>query len=148
MYQDLKEKYWWVSLKREIVEFVAQCDVCQRFKAEHQRPAGLLQPLPFPGWKWEQIGMYFITGLSRTQLGYYFIWVVIDRLTKVVHFIPVKTTYRSNKLAELYMAMIVCLHGVPKNIVSDKGAQFTSRFWKSLHEALGTRLNFSTTYHP
>ena len=92
--------------------------------------------------------MDFIAGLPRTQSGYDSIWVVIDRLTKVAHFIPVKTTYRSSKLAELYMARIVCLHGVPKKIVSDRGSQFTSRFWKSLHEALGTRLNFSTTYHP
>lgn len=148
MYQDLKEKYWWVSMKREIVEYVAYCDVCQRVKAEHQRPAGLLQPLPIPKWKWEEIGMDFITGLSRTQSGYDSIWVIIERLTKVAHFIPVKTTYRSSQLAELYMAKIACLHCVPKKIVSDRGSQFTSRFWNSLHEALGTRLNFSTPYHP
>ena len=92
--------------------------------------------------------MDFITGLPRTQSGYDSIWVIIGRLTKVAHFIPVKTTYRSNKLAELYLARIVCLHGVPKSIVSDRGSQFTSRFWESLHEALGTRLNFSTAYHP
>ena len=127
MYQDLKEKYWWVSMKREVAEFVARCDVCQRVKAEHQRPAGLLQPLPIPEWKWEEVGMDFITGLPRTQSGCDSIWVIIDRLTKVAHFIPVKTTYRCDKLAELYMAKIVCLHGVPKKIVSDRGSQFTSR---------------------
>lgn len=148
MYQDLKERYWWVSMKREIAEFVARCDVCQRVKAEHQRPAGLLQPLPIPEWKWEEVGMDFITGLPRTQSGCDSIWVIIDRLTKVAHFLPVKTTYPSSKLAELYMAKIVCLHGVPKKIVSDRGSPFTSRFWQSLHEALGTRLNFSTAYHP
>ena len=108
----------------------------------------LLQPLPIPEWKWEQVGMDFITGLPRTQSGYDSIWVVIDRLTKVAHFISVKTSYQSSKLTELYMARIVCLHGGPKRIVSDRGSQFTSRFWKSLHEALGTRLNFSTAYHP
>lgn len=148
MYQDLKEKYWWVGMKREIAEYVAHCDVCQRVKAEHQRPAGLLQPLPIPEWKWKQVGMDFITGLPRTQSGYDSIWVIVDRLTKVAHFIPVKTTYSSNKLAELYLARIVCLHGVPKSIVSDRGSQFTSRFWEGLHEVLGTRLNFSTAYHP
>ena len=135
-------------MKREIAEFVARCDVCQRVKAEHQRPAGLLQPLPIPEWKWEEVGMDFITGLPRTQTGCDFIWVIIDRLTKVAHFIPVKTKYGGNKLAELYMDRIVCLHGVPKRIVSDRGSQFTSKFWQSLHEALGTRLNFSTAYHP
>ena len=124
------------------------CDVCQRVKAEHQRPAGLLHPLKIPEWKWEEIGMDFIVGLPRTSAGYDSIWVIVDRLTKVAHFIPVKTTYSGAKLAELYMARIVCLHGVPKKIVSDRGSQFTSRYWKKLHESLDTRLNFSSAYHP
>lgn len=127
---------------------MAKCDVCKRVKAEHQRPAGLLQPLPIPEWKWEQVGMDFITSFLRTQSGYDSIWVVVDRLIKVAHFISVKTTFRNNKLAELYMARIVCLHDVPKRIVSDRSSQFTSRFWERLHEALGTRLDFSTAYHP
>jgi transposase InsO family protein len=76
------------------------------------------------------------------------IWVVVDRLTKSTHFIPVKTNYSSAVLAELYMSHIVCLHGVPKKIVSDRGTQFTSHFWQQLHEALGTHLNFSSAYHP
>ena len=109
-------------MKREITEFVAQCDVCQRVKVEHQRLARLLQPLLILKWMWEQIGMDFITRFPRTQLGYDSIWVVIDRLTKVAHFILVKTTYQSSKLAELYMARIVYLHGVPKKIVSDRGS--------------------------
>jgi transposase InsO family protein len=122
--------------------------MCQRVKAKHQRPAGLLQPLKVPKWKWEEIGMDFIVGLPRTRDGYYSIWVIIDRLTKVVHFIPVKTTYSGAQLAELYMSRIVCLHGVPKKIVSDQGTQFTSRFWKRLHESMDTKLNFSSAYHP
>nr|AAL77161.1 Putative polyprotein [Oryza sativa Japonica Group] len=148
MYQDLKEKFWWVSMRREIAEFVALCDVCQRVKAEHQRPAGLLQPLQIPEWKWEEIGMDFITGLPRTSSGHDSIWVVVDRLTKVAHFIPVHTTYTGKRLVELYLARIMCLHGVPKKIVSDRGSQFTSKFWQKLQEELGTRLNFSTAYHP
>ena len=72
----------------------------------------------------------------------------MDRLTKVSHFLPVKTTYNGPKLAELYMERIVCLHGVPKKIVSDRGSQFTSHFWKQIHSSLGTALNFSTAYHP
>ena len=148
MYQDIKEKYWWPSMKREIAEYVALCDVCQRVKAEHQRPAGLLQPLKIPEWKWEEIGMDFIVGLPKTKEGYDSIWVIVDRLTKVAHFIPVKTTYTGDRLAELYMSRIVSLHGVPKKIVSDRGSQFTSRFWGSFHEAMGTHLNFSTAYHP
>jgi hypothetical protein len=129
MYQDLKERYWWYGMKRDVVAHVALCDVCQRVKVEHQRPAGLLQPLKVPEWKWEEIGMDFIVGLPRTRDGYDSIWVVVDRLTKVAHFIPVKTTYTGARLAELYISRIVCLHGVPKKIVSDRGTQFTSRFW-------------------
>ncbi|WVZ90097.1 hypothetical protein U9M48_036427 [Paspalum notatum var. saurae] len=93
MYHDLKERFWWYGMKRAVAEYVAVCDTCQRVKAEHQRPAGLLQPLMIPKWKWEEISMDFIVGLPRTQKGYNSIWVVVDRLTKVAHFIPVNTTY-------------------------------------------------------
>jgi hypothetical protein len=148
MYQDLKKRFWWYDMKREIAEYVASCDSCQRIKAEHQRPAGLLQPLQIPQWKWDEIGMDFIVGLSRTRAGYDSIWVVVDRLTKTTHFIPVKTTYNTAVLAELYMSRIVCLHGIPKKIISDRGTQFTSHFWQQLHEALGTHLKFSSAYHP
>ena len=77
---------------------------------------------------WDKLGMDFITGLLRTRSGYDSIWVVVDHLTKVAHFIPVKTTYTSVKLAKIYMTRIVCLHGVPRTIVSDRGTQFTSKF--------------------
>jgi hypothetical protein len=119
MYQDLKKKFWWYGMKSEIVEHVSMCDSCQRIKAEHQRPASLLQSLQIPQWKWDEIGMDFIVGLPRTRASYDSIWVVVDRLTKSAHFIPVKTSYISAVLAELYMSRIICLHGVPKKIVSD-----------------------------
>jgi hypothetical protein len=108
----------------------------------------LLQPLQVPEWKWEEIAMDFTVGLPRTQSGYDSIWVIVDRLTKVAHFIPVKTTYSGPQLAELYMSRIVCLHGVPKKIVPNRGTQFTLRFWERLHEALDTQLHFSSAYHP
>jgi hypothetical protein len=128
VYHDLKKRYWWYGIKRVVAEYVALCDNCQRVKAERQRPAGLLQPLKIPQWKWKEITMDFIVGLPTTQSGYDSIWVIVDRFLKVAHFIPVKTTYKGAKLAELYIARIVCLHGVPKKIVSDRGTQFTSRF--------------------
>jgi hypothetical protein len=103
MCQDLKEKYWSYDLKRDVATHVARCDVCQRVKAKHQRPAGLLQPLKVPEWKWEEITMGFIVGIPHTRDGYDSIWVIVDRLTKVAHFIPVKTTYKGAQLAELYM---------------------------------------------
>jgi hypothetical protein len=99
-------------------------------------------------WKWEKIGMDFIMGLPSTQSGYNSIWAIVDQLTKVAYFVPMKTTYSGPQLAELYMSRIVCLHGVPKKIVSDRGTQFTSRFWQRLHETLNTQLCFSSFYHP
>src|SRR3954463_11104787 len=107
MYFDLRERFWWPSLKREIAKYILLCDVCQRVKVEHQKPAGLLQHFPIPNWKWDQIGMDFISGLPRTRSGYGSIWVVVDCLTKVAHFIPVKPTYTSAKLAKIYMSRIV-----------------------------------------
>jgi hypothetical protein len=148
MYKDLKTQYWWNGMKQDVAEHVALCDTCQRVKAEHQRPAGLLKPLKIPEWKWEEIGMDFIVGLPRTQAGYDSIWAIVDRLTKVAHFIPVKTTYLGAKLAELYMSRIMCLHGVPKKIMPDRGSQFTSKFWEKLHESMDTKLNFISAYHP
>nr|AAL31683.1 putative polyprotein [Oryza sativa Japonica Group]ABF97729.1 retrotransposon protein, putative, Ty3-gypsy subclass [Oryza sativa Japonica Group] len=148
MYHDLKDLYWWPNMKQHIAEYVALCHVCQQVKAEHQKPIGLLQPLQIPEWKWDEIGMDFITGLPKTSTGYDSIWVIIDRLTKTARFIPVKTTYTGAQLAELYMTRIVCLHGVPKTIISDRGTQFTSHFWQKQHYELGSYLDFSTTFHP
>jgi hypothetical protein len=92
--------------------------------------------------------MDFIDGWPRIQAGYDSIWVIVDRLTKVAHFIPVKMTYSGANLIELYMSRIVCLHGVPKKITSDRGSYFTSKFWEKLHESMDTKLNFSSVYHP
>jgi hypothetical protein len=101
-----------------------------------------------PESKWEEIAMSFIMGLPRTQSRYDSILVIVDQLTKVAQFIPVKTTYSRPQLAELYISRIVCQYGVPKKIVSNRGTQFTLRFWERLHEALDTQLCFSPAYHP
>ena len=148
MYQDLKQKFWWTRMKREIATYVSECDVCQRIKVDHLKPAGMLQPLALPAWKWEDIHMDFIVGLPRTQKGYDSIWVIIDRLTKSAHFIPVKTTYTAATYAGLYVSRIVSLHSVPQTITSDKGSLFVSRFWEHLQTALGTTLIHSSAYHP
>ena len=107
-------------------------------KADHLKPVGTLQPLPVLTWKWEDIHMDFIVGLPRTPKGNDSIWVIIDRLTKTAHFLPVRTDFSARKYAELYVARIVSLHGVPKTITSDSGPQFMSHFWEHLHSALGT----------
>ncbi len=135
-------------MKRYIVKYVALYHVYQQVKTKHQKPTGLLQPLQIPKWKWDEIRVDFIIGLVKTSTGYDSIWVIIDRLTKTARFIPVKTTYTGAQLAELYMTRIVCLHGVPKRIISDRGTQFTSHFWQKLHYDLGSYLDFSTTFHP
>jgi len=117
-------------------------------KIEHQVPVGLLQPLPIPEWKWERITTDFIMGLPRTQKIHDAVWVIIDRLPKSAHLLPVKMDYSLNRLAKLYIDEVVRLYGVPVSIVSDKDPRFTSRFWGSLQKALGTRLNFNTAFHP
>src|SRR5438128_4761764 len=148
MYQDLKQRFWWTRMKREVAGYIAECDVCQRVKADHLKSAGQLQPLAIPSWKWEDIHMDFIVGLPRTKKGYDSIWVIIDRLTKTAHFIPVKTIYQAKTYAELYISRIVCLHEVPKTITSDRVPQFVTRFWEHLQESLGTKLIHSSAYHP
>ena len=148
MYRTLKEHYWWNGMKKEIASFVSRCLTCQQVKVEHQKPAGKIQLLPIPVWKWEKITMDFVTGLPRTQKQHDAIWVIVDRLTKSAHFLPVNVEDSLEKLAQLYVDEIVRLHGVPISIVSDRDPRFTSRFWPSLRTALGTRLHFSTAFHP
>ncbi|KAL0546096.1 hypothetical protein IC582_016001 [Cucumis melo] len=148
MYQDLKRVYWWRNIKREVAEFVSKCLVRQQVKAPRQKPTGLLQPLSVSEWKWENVSMDFITRLPRTLRGFTVIWVVVDRLTKLAHFIPRKSTYTASKWAQLYMSEIARLHGVPVSIVSNRDARFVSKFWKGLQATMNTRLDFSTAFHP
>jgi hypothetical protein len=135
-------------MKIEIARHVARCDTCKRVKAIHMKTAGPLQSLPIPTWKWEDISMDFIVGLPRTTKGYDSIWVIIDRLTKIAHFLPIKTDHPVTVYAQLYIARILSLHGVPKTIVSDRGPQFVAKFWEALHKSLGTKLLHSSAYHP
>ncbi|CAH1418427.1 unnamed protein product [Lactuca virosa] len=148
MYRDLSLSYWWPCMKREIAWYVERCLTCRIVKAEHQRSHGKLQPLEIPMWKWEHITMDFITKLPRTTKGFDFIWVIVDRLTKSAHFLAIRESSSAEKLADVYVREIVSRHGVPVSIVSDRDVSFTSRFWQKFHEELGTRLHFSTTFHP
>jgi hypothetical protein len=135
-------------MRRDIAHYVACCDTCSRVKIEHQKPAGLLKPLAVPVWKWEDISMDFVVGLPRTPKGDDLVWVIVDRLTKVAHIVPVKTRYTTEKHAELYVEHILRLHGTPRSIVSDRGPQFVSKFWQSFHKLMGTTLNHNTAFHP
>ncbi|GKB79116.1 putative nucleotidyltransferase, ribonuclease H, partial [Tanacetum coccineum] len=226
MYYDLRDRYWWPGMKKDIAEYVSKCLTCLKVKAEHQRPSGLLQQPEIPVWKWEGIAMDFVTKLPRTSSGHdqclpvnvdstdgiladpdailrfkseisYLlvvspemespevespeveppevgrwrgwkgwksditaatadiyntrhdtIWVIVDRLTKSAHFLPMREDYKMERLARLYLNEIVARHGVPISIILDRDSRFTSRFWQLMQEALGTRLDMSTTYHP
>jgi hypothetical protein len=135
-------------MKREIAKYVLQSDTCRRVKADHLRPTGNLQPLSIPEWKWENICMDFIVGLPLTSRGYNSILVIVDRLTKSIHFIPISTTYRVRQYAELYLSHIIRYLGIPKTIISDRESIFVTHFWEQLHECLGTHPIRSSAYHP
>ncbi|KAL4011223.1 hypothetical protein IC575_028275 [Cucumis melo] len=131
MYRTLKKTYWWSGMKQEIAEYVDRCLICQQVKPVRQRPGGFLNPLPVPKWKWEHITMDFLFGLPRTSSGHDGIWVIVDRLTKMTRFIPIKMTSTLDQLARLYVDKIVSQYGVPVSIVSDMDPRFTSKFWPS-----------------
>ncbi|GJY65820.1 retrotransposon protein, putative, ty3-gypsy subclass [Tanacetum coccineum] len=128
MYRDLKQNFWWNGMKHDVARFVAKCLTCQQVKIEHQRAGGFLQPLDIPTWKWDQISMDFVTGLPRTFKKNDAIWVVVDRLTKSAHFLPIQQGYSVSKLAEIFQQEIIRLHGTPTSIVSDRDPRFASRF--------------------
>ncbi|GJS27948.1 reverse transcriptase domain-containing protein, partial [Tanacetum coccineum] len=148
MYHDIKKLYWWPNMKAIIAEYVGKCLTCSRVKAECQKPSGLLVQPEIPMWKWERITMDFVSKLPKTSTVHDTIWVIVDRLTKSAHFIPTRATESMETLTRLYIKEIVSRHGVPISIISDRDSHFTSRFWQSLQNALGTQLHMSTTYHP
>ncbi|GJU65552.1 putative reverse transcriptase domain-containing protein [Tanacetum coccineum] len=135
-------------MKAIIAEYVSKCLTCSRVKAECQKPSGLLVQPEIPMWKWERITMDFVIKLPKTLTGHDAIWVIVDRLTKSAHFIPIRATDSMETLTRLYIKEIVSRHGVPISIISDRDSHFTSRFWQSLQNALGTQLDMSTSYHP
>ncbi|KAD3336216.1 hypothetical protein E3N88_31735 [Mikania micrantha] len=148
MYKDLKDFYWWPGMKKHIAEYMDRCLTCLKVKAEHQRPSGLLQQPEIPMWKCDQISMDFITKLPRTSRNHDSIWVIVDRLTKSAHFLPIREDYSMDRLAKLYVNEIVSRHGVPISIIFDRDSRFMSRFWQTLQKSLGTQIKMSTAYHP
>jgi hypothetical protein len=148
MFHDLREQFWWTRMKRKTTRYVSECDTCRKVKADYMKSGVFLQPLSILDWKWEYISMDFIVGLSLTADKIDSIWVIVDRYTKSAHFIPMHTRFTAEKYVEIYIALILCLHGVLKTIVSDRGSQFVARFWKQLHASLGTHLIHNSSYHP
>jgi hypothetical protein len=148
IYHDLRQQFWWTRMKRETTRYVFECDTCWKVNSDYMKPEGLLQPLSIPEWKWDDISMDFIVGLPLTACKFDLIWVIVDRLSKSTHFIPVHTRYDVRRYAEIYIARVLCLHGVLKTIISDRGSQFVARFWEQLHASLRTHLIHSSAYHP
>ena len=135
-------------MKRDVAKHVERCVTCLQVKAEHQKPYGKLQPLEIPVWKWEHITMDLLTKLPKTAREFDAIWVVVDRLTKSAHFIPISETYTSEKMADVFTNEIIARHGVPVSIVSDRDPRFTSRFWQDFQSQMGTKVLLSTAFHP
>ncbi|GJZ56984.1 putative reverse transcriptase domain-containing protein [Tanacetum coccineum] len=148
MYQDVKKLYWWPNMKADIAAYVSKCLTCVKVKAEHQRPSGLLVQPVIPEWKWDNITMDFITKLPKSSQGFDTIWVIVDRLIKSAHFLPIRENDLLEKLVRLYLNRIVARHGIPDLIIYDRNGRFTSNFWKSFQKALGTDISMSTAYHP
>ncbi|MCH80642.1 retrotransposon protein, partial [Trifolium medium] len=146
-YRRIAANVYWIGMKNIIQEFVKACDICQRQKYLTSSPGGLLQPLPIPNRIWEDLSMDFITGLPKSK-GYEAIMVIVDRLSKYVHFVPLKHPYTAKTIAEIFVREVVRLHGIPLSIVSDRDPIFMSNFWQELFKLQGTHLKMSTAYHP
>ena len=143
----IRRRFWWPSLEADVREFVAACDICARSKASHRPPAGLLHPLPVPGRPWSHISLDFVTGLPVSQ-GHDTILTVVDRFSKAVHFIPLPKLPSALETAELLVQHVIRPHGIPRDIVSDRGPQFVSRVWQAFCRGIGATVSLTSGYHP
>lgn len=146
-YRRMAGTLYWQGMMKRVQEFVKACDTCQRQKYAATTPSGLLQPLPIPVLVWSEISMDFITNLPKSN-GYEAILVVVDRLSKYSHFIPLKHPFTARSIASIFVKEVVRLHGVPESILSDRDPLFVSIFWKELFKLIGTVLKMSSAYHP
>ena len=134
-------------MKQDIQQYISQCQVCSQAKSEHCRIPGLLQPLPVPLQAWHTISLDFIDGLPKSK-SYDTILVVIDKISKYAHFIPLAHPYTAMSVAQLFLNHVYKLHGLPTMIISDRDRVFTSNLWKELFRLTDTTLNMSSSYHP
>ena len=146
--EQLKRRCYWPRMDADVVSYVRSCDACQRNKPSHQSTMGALMPLPIPDRPWSTVTLDLITALPRSRAGHDAIVVFVDKLTKMVHYVPTSTTVTAVQLATLFLTHVVRLHGVPDSIISDRDPRFTAHFWRSFWTQLGSRLVMSTAYHP
>jgi hypothetical protein len=139
--------YWWPNMAKDITVFCESCGACQASKMSNQRPHGLLHTLPIPMRPWESVGIDFMGPLPKLR-DFDYLMVVIDRLTSLVHLIPMNTNVTATQVAWLYLSEVIRLHSVLTSIVSDRDSKFTSMFWCELQWLLGTKLLMSTVFHP
>lgn len=144
----LKENFYWYGMDKDVELYVQTCDLCQQNKPSNKKQFGLLQPLPIPDHPWQWVTMDFITQLPLSSAGFDAIAVFVDKLTKMVHFVPMKTTDNAANVARIFFDAVFRLHGLPDHIVSDRDPRFVSSFWQNLWKLLGTDLMMSTSYHP
>jgi len=143
----IRRWYWWPRMGKDVQEFCRTCESCQRAKGSTQKPSGKLHHLPIPTKPWESIGMDFVRPFPESK-GYNYLWVIICRMTSMVHLVPVHTKITATELSWKYLREIVRLHGLPASIVSDRDSKFTSKWWRSLHKIMGAKLLMSTSFHP
>ena len=146
-YELLTRTYWWPKMRHTVSRYIRNCDTCARIKPVRHPPFGFLKALQIPEKRWDSISMDFIVGLPDSN-GYNSIWVIVDRLTKMAHFIPCRDDYTAQQYASLFIPNIFRLHGLPSSIISDRGSVFTSEFTRELCKLLKIRQNMSTAFHP
>ena len=143
----IRKWYWWPRMASDIHRFCKSCQPCQKSKASNQKPFGKLHSLPIPNKPWDSIGMDFVGPFPESK-GYNYLWVIICRMTSMVHLIPIHTRMKASELSWIYRREVVRLHGLPSSIVSDRDSKFTSKWWRELHRILGAKLLMSTSFHP
>ena len=144
----ISRQFWWSGMRESVESFVSSCLSCQRNKSTNKRPFGLLSPLPIPDSRWHTVTMDFIMDLPKSSTGNDAIMVLVDKLTKYVHLVPVVKTCSAEDVSRYFIQHIYQYHGCPRILISDRDPRFTSKFWKSFCQRLGMDPRYSTAFHP
>jgi hypothetical protein len=147
MFSKLNGSYFWLGMRTNVKKFVDRCRICQHIKGKSQNK-GLYQPLPILERSWDVVSMDFILVLPRTQRSYDSIFVVVDRFSKMAHFIPFQKTSNATHITNLFFKEVIRLHDFPRSIVSDRDTKLVGHFWRTLWKNMGESLSFSSAYHP